>query len=177
MISILMGRWLILQSFPIIVSEIAIILLPLDRLLKKDTTYSRYSTIDVYHLLASESIFVSFFTLEELLSFSVNVVVDVADDDDGLEMHEETVKQHDDILTRETHDQEINVRNLLLHLLLKVLLLKCHFSSFCSLRLAKTSRKMAHILRAALLLLIAASTTYRVGVLLPFLMTFRFIST
>ena len=73
---------------------------------------------DVYHLLASESIFVSFFTLEELLSFSVNVVVDVADDDDGLEMHEETVKQHDDILTRETHDQEINVRNLLLHLLL-----------------------------------------------------------
>ena len=134
---------------------------------------------NVYHLLASESIFVSFFTLEELLSFSVNVVVDVADDDDGLEMHEETVKQHDDILTRETHDQEINVRNLLLHLLLKVLLLllKCHFSSFCSLRLAKTSRKMAHILRAALLLLIAASTTYRVVVLLPFLMTFRFIST
>ena len=118
---------------------------------------------NVYHLLASESIFVSFFTLEELLSFSVNVVVDVADDDDGLEMHEETVKQHDDILTRETHDQEINVRNLLLHLLLKVLLLKCHFSSFCSLRLAKTSRKMAHILRAALLLLIAASTTCRVG--------------
>ena len=174
-----MGRWLILQSFPIIVSEIAIILLPLDRLLKKDTTYWRCSTTtNVYHLLASESIFVSFFTLEELLSFSVNVVVDVAaDDDDGLEMHEETVKQHDDILTRETHDQEINVRNLLLHLLLKVLLLKCHFSSFCSLRLAKTSRKMAHILRAALLLLIAASTTYRVGVLLPFLMTFRFIST
>ena len=86
-----MGRWLILQSFPIIVSEIAIILLPLDRLLKKDTTYSRCSTTtNVYHLLASESIFVSFFTLEELLSFSVNVVVDVADDDDGLEMHEET---------------------------------------------------------------------------------------
>ena len=109
-------------------------------------TYVRLSLF-----LASELIFVSFFTLQELCHFSVNVVVDVADDDDGLEMHEETVKQHDDILTRETHDQEINVRNLLLHHLLRLLLLqlKCHFSSFCSLKLAKTSRKMTHILRAA----------------------------